>query len=197
MKNDKKILLLLLLTIPLFSISQSIGRYSFTSTSGFYSNDVCVDFSIGQTIVNPLKRYSFTSTSGFYSNDVCVDFSIGQTIVNPLKNNNILTSGFQQEEISKKNIEYKVEEINLNFVLFPNPIKNIAYISVTSDEILNDVFARVFSIDGKEVQITQELFNYDNFCKIKLDFSSLEIGNYIIKTYINNTLTKSFTVIKN
>ena len=168
MKNDKKILLLLLLTIPLFSISQSIGRYSFTSTSGFYSNDVCVDFSIGQTIVNPLK------------------------------NNNILTSGFQQpEEISKKNIEYKVEEINLNFVLFPNPIKNIAYISVTSDEILNDVFARVFSIDGKEVQITQELFNYDNFCKIKLDFSSLEIGNYIIKTYINNTLTKSFTVIKN
>lgn len=151
------------------SISQSIGRYSFNSTGGFYSNDVFIDFSIGQTIVIPLEN-----------------------------NNNILTSGFQQPEADlKKKTDYKIDEINFSFLIFPNPVKNFAYISVTSDKELTDIFAKVFLIDGREIHVNQKIINYDNFCKIELDFSSLETSNYIIKTYINNTLTKSFKVIKN
>ncbi len=168
MKLAEKILFIIIFLLPIISFSQSISRFAFSSASGLYSKNICIDFSVGQTVVKVFR------------------------------NNKILTSGFEQatDLKSSKKIKKNIVNTDSKISIFPNPTSDFAYIYITSKLKIKELKLRIFSAEGKEIFVRSEPYNYEHFYKIQLDLSKLVHGNYILKIYINNSYTNSFTVVK-
>ena len=168
MKIFNKILFVLIFLLPTISFSQSIGRFVFSSAAGFYSQNICIDFSVGQTI------------AGVY------------------ENNKIFTSGFEQpaELTLSKNIRKDIINIDFNITIFPNPVSDFVNIYITSKYKIEELKIEIFSVQGKEIPVGSMFYDSENFSKIQVDLSKLNQGNYILKTYINNSFAGSFVLAK-
>lgn len=143
-----------------------------------------------------ISRYTFSSAGGFYNENITMDYSVGQIITPLVNSSQILTSGFQQPNFSKAVETPKEVEINCELSIYPNPTNNFANLILTSEFEINDIDVKVFDITGKEIFPPINKFELSNYTKISIDFSNESIGEYIIHTTINQTVTQQSTIIR-
>lgn len=141
---------------------------------------------------------SVISAGGNSSNseNIYYSYTIGQ-IANPsLTGSNILTQGFQQPIIINEKSELNFEKNEIQFNYFPNPVKDILNINITSKNEISDIQIEIYNILGKIV-IDKKIQNIEGrFMKISIPVEELSSGQYLIYFRINNILSKSFKIVK-
>lgn len=143
-----------------------------------------------------ISRYSISSASGFYSENLSLDFSVGQIITPIVENSQILTSGFQQPENKTIKNEQKNEFINYELNIFPNPTNSYTNIIITSEFEIEQINVNVYDVCGKEIFLDYNQQNLTNYQKIKINFSNVTEGNYLVLVTINQIITKNFIIVK-
>lgn len=143
-----------------------------------------------------ISRYSISSASGFYSENLSLDFSVGQIITPSVDNSQILTSGFQQPENKTIKNEQKNEFINYELNIFPNPTNSYTNIIITSEFEIEQINVNVYDVCGKEIFLDYNQQNLTNYQKIKINFSNVTEGNYLVLVTINQMITKNFIIVK-
>ncbi len=89
------------------------------------------------------------------------------------------------------NIEYSHSELNDNFYLYPNPAKDILYISKHTDSINSSIDIYVLNILGKTLR-NEHFIHSDN---LSISLSGLEKGIYFLKIIYNKkTSIKTFVI---
>jgi Secretion system C-terminal sorting domain len=125
-----------------------------------------------------------------------MDFSVGQIITPNVDNSQILTSGFQQPENNTTKDTPESEFINYELNVFPNPTNTYTNITITSEFEIEQININVYDVSGKEIFLDYTHQNMTNYQKIKLNFSNVSEGNYLVLITINQIITKNLTVIK-
>lgn len=143
-----------------------------------------------------ISRYSISSASGFYSENLSLDFSVGQIITPSVDNSQLLTSGFQQPENKTIKNEQKNEFINYELNIFPNPTNSYTNIIITSEFEIEQINVNVYDVCGKEIFLDYNQQNLTNYQKIKINFSNVIDGNYLVLVTINQMITKNFIIVK-
>ena len=118
-----------------------------------------------------------TNSGGTFSNNsIIMDFSIGELAVQTLQNNEILTQGFHQGDLT---VSTSIENIAIKTKIYPNPTTNFLIIELEKNvnaELL------VYDINGKIV--IKNKLNEEQ--KKQLDFSFLTQGNYFLHINIED-----------
>lgn len=142
-----------------------------------------------------IQRQSTSSCGGSLTavlggKEIFVQQSIGQASVTGTfrKGKTVLRQGFIQPALRQVYREQNKGELNVS--LFPNPCRDELFIN-SSDYTADEVFISVYDITGK--LLIREMRKRDLI--LKLDFSNLQAGTYILKI-VNGQLSTTKKIIK-
>lgn len=121
-----------------------------------------------------------------------VSYSIGQSAYTSNSGSSgTLSQGVQQPYEISTTVGIKVKDINLNLVAFPNPTKNSLTLN-TSDYNSENLSYQLFDLAGKLLD-SKQLMNSST----EISLQEFPISTYFINILDNNTLIKTFRIVKN
>ena len=139
-----------------------------------------------------IEQYLIASSGNhFEENNIMLSWSIGECIIETYEQNQVMLSqGFHQ--VTDIVNEYNEIAINNDFILHPNPAKDIIYISLPSNEN-SDFTLKIFNVNG-QLKKNIEIYNSST----TIDISSFERGFFIVQIQDNNNKEIHHTkIIKN
>ncbi len=147
--------------------------------------------SIYPSVVSP-------SGNNFYDSNNKLSWTLGELAVKTINSgNNTISQGFQQPDYNNGNFIKKVID-NVDFTLFPNPVKDNLYIYVESEKKL-DLNIEIINIVGNKINAIMT-YSTDYY---KINMSDLSKGIYVVKITVNNDSVptskqkrESFRIIK-
>jgi hypothetical protein len=127
-----------------------------------------------------------SGTTGSFS------YSVGQVAYTTISTaNGSLTQGVQQPfEILTLSGE-EITHISLSMTVFPNPTTSIVTLKIEDMELEN-INYQLFDVNGRQIDDHKVTENEST-----IDLESNAIGIYLLHVMENNTLIKSFKIIKN
>jgi hypothetical protein len=81
------------------------------------------------------------------------------------------------------------------FKVYPNPVKNIANLNITTTNVNTKLYISVFDLNGKLVK-REELVTTGNNTILRLDMSNLSNGNYVISLVFDDGVKRNSMVVK-
>ncbi len=130
-------------------------------------------------VVSPAGS-SFTNSSNSLS------WTLGEPITSTLSNLNILTQGFQQDNIVITSLDEMKESTEIT--IFPNPAVDVINIQFTKPQDKSTI--ELYTMGGKLV--LTRILNSETLSTINM--SNYAAGTYILK--IKNNNTKSYQIVK-
>lgn len=125
---------------------------------------------------------SYSNTSG------SIDYTIGEVVINTVSDGtNDITQGFHQTNWNFLSLEDNMPEMTVN--VFPNPLTDVLMVQTKGFELIQ---LELFDNNGRivyEGEMTSSSF--------PIPVSRLSSGNYNLKLSKNNTILKTFKLIKN
>lgn len=173
----KEIILIIFLTT-----TSMYGQSSFVSAGGSSAEEKeSVSFSLGQVFC-----HSFNDDA----NKVFVTEGVQQTyelLVAELNNEDPELAFFKNE-----NIQEGISTIseNIQMKVFPNPVTQ--YLTIGLEEEADNIEYAIYNLSG-QLMSSRKIVNTTT----KVDLTSIIDGVYIMRIVKNNTLLKSFKIIKN
>lgn len=139
------------------------------------------------------KSQEIISSSGIiFSNDNRqISWTLGEPVIETTSGGNTrLTQGFHQTNLVITAIN-EVPEIGVNVSAYPNPTSNYINVEVKNRQG-KKLDCILYNVDGKELFVHQ----------LESDISRIPMQHYIPATYFlkisaNNTLVKTFKIVKN
>ncbi len=163
----KKILFFIFLIFPLVAWSQSLSHYSFNSASGFFSNNLTLDYSFGQLIID--------------------DFS----------NKKVITSGFVQYYKVKEDLpKNSLNNLEANIAIYPNPVGELLNVNIVLSDEIENISIEIFDVNGKNLPVKFDKNIYGKQAAVYANTSALITGNYNIRIIINQKIIKNITITK-
>lgn len=124
--------------------------------------------------------------SSFTDGTNSLSWTLGEPVTSTVTNSNVLTQGFQQDNIVITSMDEA--EISGEISIFPNPAVEI--INVQFNKPQDKTTIELYTIDGKLV-LNRMLYSET---LSSIDMSGYATGTYILK--IKNKNTKSFQIVK-
>jgi hypothetical protein len=136
-----------------------------------------------------IEREVVSSSGDFYSNGTGqLSTTFGEPVIVTFSNGtNELTQGFHQTRILITSIGDR--QISFEMEVYPNPVAE--FLTIKVDELKKKLSYSVFNIEAKMV-----LDNEIHSIETKIDLTQLAKGTYILKITENNTLVKSYKILK-
>lgn len=124
--------------------------------------------------------------TNFTNGSNSLDWTLGEPVTSTLSNSNVLTQGFQQENVTITSLDES--EMLASISIFPNPAVNIINVQFAKAE--EKCTIELYSVEGKLVY-TRSLFSET---LSTIDMTDYSTGSYILK--IKGNSTKSYQIIK-
>ncbi|NME68097.1 T9SS type A sorting domain-containing protein [Flammeovirga aprica] len=131
----------------------------------------------GATVSNNSNSITTSIGQVFVQMDENDDYSISEGVLQPYEVFEI--------EIPTSNLDW-VNELEMN--VFPNPVTHYLTLKTTSPKLLS---ASLHTAQGQELTKLDQ-FNYES----KLQLENYPTGVYIVQVYHDNTVVKTFKIIK-
>jgi hypothetical protein len=119
-------------------------------------------------------------------------YSVGQIVYTThTGSNGSVAQGVQQPYEISTTIGIEVTEINLELVAYPNPTNNALTLNIGNYNNEKLTY-QLYDMQGK-LLISKQVFNNST----KIDMQNLPVSTYLLNVLDNNSLIKTFKVIKN
>jgi len=140
--------------------------------------------------VNSIFSQEVVSASGSYFENTngSLSWTIGEIMIETYsESSNIITQGFQQSRLTITSV-FKLPFSNIEISIAPNPTTNFVKIKISDTE---NMCFQLFDYNGK-------LIKQENFIteETKISFSSFAYAAYFLKIIKNNTIIRTFQIIK-
>lgn len=109
-----------------------------------------------------------------------VDFTLGEVAVQTVQTGSVfLTQGYHQATESTIN----TEELNVTvqYKMYPNPVTDIIYLELETENNNLETFIHLVSIEGKIVDVKKINLDFKN--KLSFNIKELSSGTYFIKIF--------------
>ncbi len=129
-----------------------------------------------------VSRSVLASGGSVYSgSSYIVTSTIGEPVIGTATQGSYtVTQGFEQGYFTAPD---KINDITVNYRMYPNPVQNILYLELSADKAPN-LNMSIFDVNGHCV-ISNEINFAGNSAKISQDVSNFAIGTYLIKIQDN------------
>lgn len=153
---------------------------------------ICINLFWGLTSFcqNPSSQVIAASGDEFKSSDISLSWTIGETITETINNNTItLTQGFHQSKIIITSID-QLSESKFALSAYPNPTSGVVYLKIETENVKNLQYQL---IDSKGTLLTRKEISSNT---AEIDFHNFSNGIYLLEVFENQTILKSFKILK-
>ncbi len=106
---------------------------------------------------------------------------------NKCENPNPICAESENSKSDQKEWKIKSEDIESSISIYPNPVKDILHVRFDTENPIGDIY--LYTLQGQLIQTISS----ENKDEVRVDFSRLAPGGYILKTNSENTLITKYT----